>query len=114
MACARSCKRALVVRVWVFDRGVNVVAQNVLYDEFASGLQAAIDVQRGNDCFYRIGQQHLLVPAPAHLLTAAELKEAADSELLRNAMQMSCADDVRFQLGQPSLGPALMRRTRTR
>ena len=63
-----------------------------------AGLEAGIEIQRGNDRLQRIDQQGALAAAAAALLASAEAQILADLQLARRTKQVARADDVGAQL----------------
>ena len=105
---------ALVVRFLRFQQLLDVAAaEDIFNHESLRGFEAAVDVKRGDDRFYGIRQQHLLLPAPTHLLAAAELQEFAQSEFLRYPVEMRRADQMGLDLRQAAFRPAVMAQDKT-
>jgi hypothetical protein len=76
---------------------------DVLFDEGAGGVEAAIKVEGGDDGFEGVGEKGGLAAAAALFFAATETKERAEVDAGGDLAQMAAADQGGAKTGQFAL-----------
>src|SRR5829696_3480849 len=73
-------------------------------DELGGGLEAAVEVHRGDDRLHCVGEDRRLGPPTGRVLALAQAQGRAETELLRDVGERLGTDHRRAELGQLALG----------
>ena len=78
----------------------------MLFDEGAGGVEAAVEIEGGDDGFEGVGEKSGLSAAAALLFAAAEAKERAEVDAGGDLAEMAAADERGAEAGEFALAGA--------